>query len=770
MLGEKFTQFQLHHFQEKLYVHVAKTFYLSGETIWFRIYEVDGYYHKPLALSRVAYVEVLGSDQRPVLQAKVEMNESRGSGSFSIPVTLPSGSYKLRAYTSWMKNFDPEYYFEQPLTVINTLKETSSAHAYAPDSISIQFFPEGGNLVAGLESVIGFKAVNRSGDGVNCQGFIVNQHKDTVASFRSLRFGMGHFSFKPIKEDQYSAIVRAGDAVLRATLPEIHSEGFVMRLSEETGGKLKITTVTNVPRTGLPVYLMVHTRQVVKQVEQANLAEGGEADFFIDRSLLGDGISTFTLFNGKKQPVCERLYCKRPEKQWSIQVKPLETSVTTRGKIDLEVRALDNAGAAVSPDLSMSVFMLDSLQGVPEEDIRSYLLLQSDLKGRIQDPAYYFDHSDTEANEALDNLMLTQGWRRFRWESVFGDQKTYFEFLPESEGMVINGKVTGKIGNQPGRNIMAYLSVPGKKFNFTNSVSDSAGRIRFLPEMFYGNSEIITALNNRADSNYSVDILSSYSDHFSAAGLPDFKYPARWQNQLLERSISMQVENTYRLDKKHRILPVADMDTTPFYGYPDRQYYLDEYTRFKTMEEVMREYIADVRVRKEADRFYFRVNNSPMKEFFDADPLVLLDGVPVFDLNRIMDFNPLKIQKIGVVSGLFYQGALANTGIVSYQTYDGDLAGFELDPGSVVVEFDGIQRQREFYSPVYDTEDRIHSPVPDFRNLLFWAPDLKTGPDGIQRVTFYGSDLPGKFGILVQGLTPDGIPGSRLLTIDIKKP
>jgi len=137
-------------------------------------------------------------------------------------------------------------------------------------------------------------------------------------------------------------------------------------------------------------------------------------------------------------------------------------------------------------------------------------------------------------------------------------------------------------------------------------------------------------------------------------------------------------------------------------------------------------------------------------------------------MNRIMEFDPLKIRKIEVVSGNFYQGSLANTGIVSYQTYEGDLAGFELDPGSIVVEYDGIQRQREFYAPAYDNDTHRQSPIPDFRNLLHWAPDIRTGQNGKTSLSFYSSDLAGHFVVIVQGLTAAGTAGSAFaeFTVD----
>jgi hypothetical protein len=770
IIRDKFVQYQLHHFQEKIYVHIAKTFYIAGETVWFKVYDVDGYFHRPLMLSRIVYIEILSDEQRPVMQAKIEMQEGMGKGSFSIPVSIGSGHYRLRAYSSWMKNFNPDYYFEQSLTIVNTLREATPVLLKRTNAVKVQFFPEGGNLVAGLQSKLAFKASNQFGEGVDCQGVIINQRKDTLARFQSLRLGMGHFLFKPQSGDQYTVLVHAGDSVYQVSLPEIYPQGYTMQLTAGNEEKLTITVQSNIPNNEQRIYLLVHSRQLIKNTQAGNLNKQGEISFFVDRALLADGISSFTVFNAARQPVCERIYCKRPAKTLSIQVKTNQASYSTRSRIDLDLLTQDQSNLPLKANMSLSVFLLDSLQTLPGEDIRSYLLLRSELKGNIESPSYYFEQDDAVRSEALDNLMLTQGWRRFRWEALLNAQHPFFEYLPETEGPVITGKITNKRTGRPGENIMAYLSVPGRKFNFTNAISDSNGTVHFNPDMIYGNSEVIASLNYRTDSMYTMDIQPSYADKFASMDFPEFVFPSKWTSQLLDRSINMQVENTYLLDKKHRILPQQFKDTTHFYGYPDKQYNLDDYTRFKTMEEVIKEYVADVRVRKESDKYYFRVNNMLLKEFFDTDPLVLLDGVPVFDLNRIMDINPLKVQKIEVVSGRFYQGSLANTGIVSFQTYDGDLAGFELDPGSVVVEYDGIQRQREFYAPVYDSANKLHSPVPDFRNLLSWSPDIRTGTDGKKSFSFFSSDLPGNYAILVEGLTAEGTAGSKVARITVNKP
>ncbi len=123
---------------------------------------VNGDDNKPLDVSKAAYVEVLDKDQKSVLQAKIALDKGKGNGSLYIPLSFNSGVYRLRAYTNWMKNFDPVYYFEKPITIVNSLKNLNRGAAL-PRNYDLQFFPEGGNLVQGIQSKVAFKIVDQIG-------------------------------------------------------------------------------------------------------------------------------------------------------------------------------------------------------------------------------------------------------------------------------------------------------------------------------------------------------------------------------------------------------------------------------------------------------------------------------------------------------------------------------------------------------------------------------------------------------------------------------
>jgi hypothetical protein len=771
-----FQQYQREAFQEKVFVHVDRSLYLAGETIWFKVYDVDGYFNKPLGLSGVTYVEVLNKDQQPALQAKVEMKDGKGMGSFQIPASLLSGNYILRAYTSWMKNFSPDFYFNQPLTVINTLTEPPpslpkgrdtgyGARTSMPD---IQFFPEGGNLVYGLPSKMAFKAVNSLGDGIYCKGVVVNQKNDTVSRFQAARFGMGNFPFTPLKGDSYRALVEINDSVMTRKLPAIYDQGYTMNLIDTDQDKLKVVLHSNMPAGNQGVYLFVHSRQLVKNV-QAGLLVNNECVFYVDKKSLGDGVSHITLFNADKSPVCERLYFNQGAGYMRIEAKTDQSVYQTRKKIDIDLSTLDQSGHPLQADLSLSVFWIDSLQSLTPGNILTYLLMTSDLKGKIESPQYYFENAGAETIAAVDNLMLTQGWTRFRWETVLANKKPLFEFLPEPDGPLINGKVIDKRTGRSAPPVTGYLSIPGKYFTFSSAVSRPNGDIRFNVKKNYGNNEIIVQTNSQTDSNDRIDISNPYAENFSSYRLPDFIYPEKWKSQLLYRSINAQVENAYLISQKHRLAPGNLSDTLPFYGKPDLQYNLDDYTRFITLEEVIREYVLDVHLRQQSGKYDFRIRNSLFNTFFDDAPLLLLDGTPLFDADKIVAMDPLQIKTIEVVKHRYYTNSLVSDGILSYKTYEGDLGGYPLDPNAVVVQYAGLQQQREFYAPVYDDPTRVQSPVPDFRNLLLWSPDIKTDEKGDKRLSFYASDLAGTFVLVVQGITDEGLPGSAVRSFAVTK-
>jgi len=417
-----------------------------------------------------------------------------------------------------MKNAGADFFFEKNITIVNALRKPEWPVMDTVD-YDVQFFPEGGNLVAGIQSKVAFRVIDSHGSSIDCKGAVLDQRNDTVARFTTLRFGMGHFEWKPEAGGQYHSVLTIkGGAVITKPLPAIFDKGTVMRLTEINKDRIRITVQSN---AGTPtVSLLVHTRELLKGIFSGEMVNG-KTEIEIDTKQLGEGISHLTLFNELNQPVCERLYFKRPA-SLSVTINQDAQNYGTRKKVNLDLSTNDAKAQPVQGDLSMSVYLLDSLQTLESTDINSYLWLQSDLKGNIESPAYYFSNSGPEAEETSDNLMLTQGWRRFRWENILQKQKNEAEFLPETEGHIINGKVINKRNGQSAENITAYLSVPAEKSLFTSAISARNGSVRFNVNNFYGGNEIVVQTSGLSDSLYRIDIAVPFSEKYADKPQPEF--------------------------------------------------------------------------------------------------------------------------------------------------------------------------------------------------------------------------------------------------------
>ncbi|MDP9230432.1 MAG: hypothetical protein M3O67_07155 [Bacteroidota bacterium] len=281
-IQNQFDEYQQHSLQEKLFIHTDRNLYVAGEIIWFKIYCVDATKNELLNLSKVAYVEVLDKNLQPVLQVKISMKDGMGSGSFLLPSITYSGNYIFRAYTTWMKNFDPEFYFQKNITIINTIQKYPIISEKIPDSFDVHFFPEGGDLVNELQSKVAFRVTDASGKGIDFNGAIIDQNNDTIVRFYPAKFGIGNFIFTPEKNSRYKALIKpANGNVIIQSLPSVLNDGFVMMVNDSGKDKqLKIDIRTNTPDQF--IYLIINTRQEVKTAE-VGFFKNGNAEFQIDK-------------------------------------------------------------------------------------------------------------------------------------------------------------------------------------------------------------------------------------------------------------------------------------------------------------------------------------------------------------------------------------------------------------------------------------------------------------------------------------------------------
>ncbi len=635
-----------------------------------------------------------------------------------------------------------------------------------PPTYDLRFFPEGGSFLGQVENRVAFRAVGRDGKGIRFKGFLVNAQNDTLLRFEPQRFGLGSFKFTPANGEQYRAVLQdASGNSFAYPLPAVQDQGFAMQVSDSTAQLVKVLVRTRPENAAAAVSLLVHG-QNGKPLALRPALQNGAAVFLLNKNQLGEGINQLTVFDQNPKPVAERLYFQRPANRLAITAKTERNDYGPREKVQLDLTASTAANEAAT--LSVSVYLLDSLESPELTDIDTYFGLTSDLQGTVESPATYFRESGAAADAALDYLMLTHGWRRFRWDEVLSDKKPTFRFLPEYGGHFIKGKITNTATGLPERNIAAFLATPDLRPKLFIAQSDSLGNLRFEVNKLHDTQEIIVQTDTRLDSTYRIEISNPYSGQVSSRRWPQFEFGPEQSAQLLTRSVNMQTLNAF-MNRPASPTIFSGADSLAFFGKPDERYLLDAFTRFPTMEEVMREYVPGVFVRRRQKKFHFYVlDNVTPQGVFKDEPLILLDGIPVFDTDKIMAFDPLKIKKLEVIDALYYLGPRSFPGLVSYTTYKGDLAGFELDPRALVVSYDFAQSRREFYAPRYDTADSRTSRLPDFRNLLHWSPTLTTNAQGKQGLDFYTSDQTGSYRVVVQGLTRSGAAGSGEFVFEVK--
>lgn len=764
-IAQRLQRYHKHVLVEKLYGHLDRPVYTAHETMWLKLYAVEGTSHRPLTLSKVAYVEVLNEQLQPVLQTSLTLRRAVGWGSLVLPASLPSGRYTVRAYTNWMKNFGPEFYFQTPVTIVNTLVASGLKPVATAPTYDVQFFPEGGGLVQGLPSKVAFRVANGAGHGLAATGTISDGRGATLATFSTLKFGLGSFSLTPpVASAPCVAKVKLADGTtLTATLPTASARGYVLHLQDAGSKQLRISVATKgMGGEAAALTLLGHSGARVAVAQTIHTDGQNQAVFLVDKPSLLAGISHFTVFNSRRQPVCERLYFQRPA-TLPLVVAPTKSQYGPREKVTLR---LAMATAAPAASLSVAVYQLDSLStATTPADISSVLNLTADLKGHVENPAYYLHDSTQTSREAADNLMLTHGWSRFRWDEVLASQLPALPFAPELNGPFVRGRVLTAAG-QPAAGILTYLASPGHNTRFYTAVSGADGQVQFEVKDLYGPHKLILQTDWRRDSTYRLELLPSYSTRY-APSLPNpLALTAQLAPALTQRHIQTQVQSAYFGQHQQYSLPARD--TSAFYGIPTEQYRLDDYTRFKVLEEVLREYVPGVAPRQRRDGWHFFVMDTPHRVLFQDDPLILLDGVPLFDPKQLAAFDPLQIRHLAVITNRYYYGSQYYSGVISYATYKNNLGGFRLHPRALLQAYEGLQGEREFFAPRYDTPQQQQSPLADLRNLLYWNPDISTRTGHDQKVDFYTSDQAGRYLVVVQGVAANGQCGSASTVLEVK--
>lgn len=326
------------------------------------------------------------------------------------------------------------------------------------NNISIQFFPEGGHWIENVSSTVAFKALNEFGKGADVKGVIVDEQNNIVTNFESFHMGMGAFRMTPASGKKYFA--RITSPVKRKeqiTLPAPMSSGVSFQLKKQSDTTTE--WVIDVPAANdYYVVAQVHGEMVYSS---GHKVKKGNNVIHVDTKKFPSGIAVFTLFDQTGVPQCERLVFIQPEKQLGISVKTEKEFYEPGEYVKLKVETKDHDGKPIRAKLSMAVVddQLITFADDKQDNILSYFMLSSEVKGEIQEPSFYFDPDEPTAKEALDYLLMTQGWRRFQWSDIYSDRT--ISYAPEKL-TTISGRIIDTENNGLSQEV-TYLEVGNKK-------------------------------------------------------------------------------------------------------------------------------------------------------------------------------------------------------------------------------------------------------------------------------------------------------------------
>ncbi|MDP4271334.1 MAG: carboxypeptidase-like regulatory domain-containing protein, partial [Bacteroidota bacterium] len=477
---QHFATFAKDYPQEKVYLHFDNTAYFLGETMWFKAYVVTAERNGLSSLSKTLYTELVTPEGNIVSTKKYKIENGQCHGEFQLPDSMYSGFYEVRAYTRYMLNQEKEYLFSRVFPVYEKPKKAGEYNLrkireryYSQrvpgqrkvyeqkGSLSMTFYPEGGNLVVGLKSKVAFKATGKEGENAIVSGEILDAQGNKVSEIETTYLGMGTFEFTP-GAGKYTAKVHYNDKEYSVELPQALSAGFAMTVDNTDNDKINLLIQKSPQLVSDSLGITFSCRGKLYASDYAVMGAENMTALSIPSRMLPTGVSQITLFNRAGEVLSERLVFVNHNSQMKISAVQDKREFQPFEKVNMDFQLNDLKGNPVETTFSVAVRDAASSTYNPYNDnILSNLLLSSELKGYIENPGYYFESDDPARRAALDLLMLTQGWSRYVWKEMAGVTKHEVKH-PIEKSLVIEGRVLSLSKKKPKPNVevLMFMTLP----------------------------------------------------------------------------------------------------------------------------------------------------------------------------------------------------------------------------------------------------------------------------------------------------------------------
>jgi len=446
--------------REKVSLHLDNASYYLGDTIWFKAYVVTAEQNLPTTISKPLYVELLDQLGNVVERQIIQLTDGEGTGQIILNNTFFTGYYEMRAYTKWMLAFDNPSCFSRVLPVyrkrlsdeetprsIATYRMDASMKQRPKDKekkFTVRFFPEGGQLVKGISSIVAFEATSRDKGAADVEGTVVLPSGEELAHIRSLHDGMGYFEYKPEEKAGVAKIDYEG-STYQFDLPEALPQGYVLRIDNRRE-MLDITVARSSQAMKDTLAVFVSSQGRPYKCMTLDFEDELNCQFRISTKELPPGVQQISLVNLKGETLCERFCYVMPRSSMLLACKTDHALYRPFEPVTCRIKVRDHLNRPVQANLSVSI-----RNGV-ESDFREYdhsiytdLLLVSDLKGYIHQPGFYFENQSAERFKMLDVLLLVRGWRKYDLSRLIGKRPFLPRYLPETS-LTLYGQVESYFG------------------------------------------------------------------------------------------------------------------------------------------------------------------------------------------------------------------------------------------------------------------------------------------------------------------------------------
>ena len=645
---------------------------------------------------------------------------------------------------------DPQYIY----------KRTFHLPVFTND-FDVKFFPEGGALINIPHQNVAFKAQGADGFSKEIEGFLFNSKGDTLTNFRSEHNGMGIFTMNPVNNETYYVTVRTNDSITkRFDLPAIEPKGISIAMShykQEIRYEIQKTEATEWPQK---LFLLAHTRGKLAILQPINPKRTFGK---MNDSLFTEGITHFMLIDEQGNALSERLIFVPDHKPNQWQITTDQPTYGKREKVSLQIAAKDSEGNPVEGTFSVSITDRKSIQ--PDslaDNILSNLLLTSDLKGYVEDPAFYFLNQDARTLRSIDYLMMTHGWRRYKFDNVLRAPSLNFSNYIE-KGQTISGRIMGFFGANVKKGPICVLA---PKYNIiATTETDEKGQ--FIVNTSFRDSTTFLVQARTKKGFAGVDILMDPPQYPVATHkAPYFNGATTFMEDYL-----MNTRDQYYMEGGMRVYNLKEVTVTAKRERPSsKSIYTGGINTYTVEEDRLQGYgqtafdaasrLPSVTITNGSE-IHIRNNSEPA--------IIVIDDIVYEDASDILkDIQVSDMSSISLLRGAdaVILGPRASGGAVVITLKDPRNLPARPAQGIITYTPLGYSESVEFYHPTYDTPEKKNAQRSDFRSTVYWNPELRLDAEGKATIEYYTPDSTAPEDIIIEGVDKNGKVCRILQTIN----